>query len=155
MTRTTAREIAVHLVFQLIFSESTAEELLEKAMAREAFSRLEDETPLYAEFPGKKQEEYISYLVKGVYEHCPELDDYISKYAVGWSHARISNMAVAIMRVAMYEALYRQDVPHAVAINEAVELTKRYESEDVVSFVNGILGSFVRNETPPDRDPIS
>jgi len=57
---------------------------------------------------------------------------------------------VAIMRVAMYEILYMQDIPNAAAINEAVELTKHYEEPEVVSFVNGILGSFVRSECPPD-----
>ena len=59
-------------------------------------------------------------------------------------------VATAIMRVAMYEILYMQDIPNAAAINEAVELTKHYEEPEVVSFVNGILGSFVRNECPPE-----
>ena len=54
------------------------------------------------------------------------------------------------MRVAMFEVLYMQDIPNAAAINEAVELTKHYESDDLVSFVNGIMGSFVRNECPPE-----
>ena len=59
---------------------------------------------------------------------------------------------IAIMRTAMYEVLYVPDVPNAAAINEAVEIAKRYETQEVVSFVNGILGSFVRAEfadTPP------
>ena len=64
-------------------------------------------------------------------------------------------MAAAIMRTAMYEVLYVPDVPNAAAINEAVEIAKRYETQEVVSFVNGILGSFVRaefSETPPKPD---
>ena len=77
-------------------------------------------------------------------------DDYISRYAVGWSFERIPRMAAAIMRAAMYEILYMQDIPNAAAINEAVEMTKHYEEPEVVSFVNGILGSFVRNECPPE-----
>ena len=90
--------------------------------------------------------------MQGVFSHGPELDDYISRYAVGWSFARIPRMAAAIMRTAMYEVLYVPDVPNAAAINEAVEIAKRYETQEVVSFVNGILGSFVRAEfadTPP------
>ena len=99
-----------------------------------------------------RDRQYIRDLVQGVFSHGPELDDYISRYAVGWSFARIPRMAAAIMRTAMYEVLYVPDVPNAAAINEAVEIAKRYETQEVVSFVNGILGSFVRAEfadTPP------
>ena len=55
------------------------------------------------------------------------------------------------MRVAMYEILYMQDIPNAAAINEAVQMAKHYLEPEVVSFVNGILGSFVRIECPPER----
>ena len=133
MTRTNAREIAVHYSFELDFSNVTADELLDAALTREMFSLIGEEEPLYAEFPNEKQREYIRTLVKGVYE------------------PRLPRVAVAIMRVAMYEILYMQDIPNAAAINEAVELCKHYESDEVVSFVNGILGSFVRKECPPER----
>ena len=92
--------------------------------------------------------------MKGVYEHGVELDGYISKYAIGWSFARISRMAAAIMRVAMYEILYMPDIPASAAINEAVELAKRYDSPEAASFVNGILGSYVRKELPEERVPV-
>lgn len=151
MTRTNAREIAVHFSFELGFSNETAEELLEHMLTRPVFAQIGEEEPLYSEFPNEKQREYIKKLVCGVYAHCPELDEYISRYAIGWKFARIPRVAVSIMRVAMYEILYMQDIPNAAAINEAVELTKRYDEPEVVSFVNGILGSFVRNECPPDR----
>ena len=149
MTRTAAREIAVHFAFELGFTNQTAEELLE-ALNRETFEQIGEEEPLYAEFPNEKQREYICKLVKGVYEHSPELDEYISKYAIGWKYSRLNRVAIAIMRVAMCEILYMQDIPNAAAINEAVEMTKHYEEPEVVSFVNGILGSFVRNECPPE-----
>ena len=146
MTRTAAREIAVHFAFELGFTNQTAEELLAEALNRKTFEQIGEEEPLYAEFPNEKQREYISKLVKGVYEHSPELDEYISKYAIGWKYSRLNRVAIAIMRVAMYEILYMQDIPNAAAINEAVEMTKHYEEPEVVSFVNGILGSFVRAE---------
>ena len=152
MTRTAAREIAVHFAFELGFTNQTAEELLAEALNRKTFEQIGEEEPLYAEFPNEKQREYISKLVKGVYEHSPELDEYISKYAIGWKYSRLNRVAIAIMRVAMYEILYMQDIPNAAAINEAVEMTKHYEEPEVVSFVNGILGSFVRNECPPEPD---
>lgn len=150
MTRTAAREIAVHFVFELGFTDQTAEELLAEALNRKTFAAIGEEEPLYSEYPNEAQREYISKLVKGVYEHTPELDEYISKYAIGWKFSRMNRVAVAIMRVAMYEVLYMQDIPNAAAINEAVELVKHYEEPEVVSFVNGILGSFVRGENPPD-----
>ena len=75
---------------------------------------------------------------------------------MGWKFARIPLVAAAIMRVAMYEILYMPDIPNAASINEAVELTRKYESGDVVRFVNGVLGTFVRTEaeiTPPSTVP--
>ena len=152
MTRTAAREIAVHFAFELGFTDQTAEELLSEALTRKTFALIGEEEPLYAEFPNENQRAYITRLVKGVYEHSPELDGYISKYAIGWKISRLNRVAIAIMRVAMYEILYMQDIPNAAAINEAVEIAKNYEPPEVVSFLNGILGSFARAEfadTPP------
>lgn len=152
MTRSNAREIAVQLIFSLGFGNLSAKEVLDSQLTTERFAELAEENALYAQFPNEKQQQYIRDLVQGVFSHGPELDDYISRYAVGWSFARIPRMAAAIMRTAMYEVLYVPDVPNAAAINEAVEIAKRYETQEVVSFVNGILGSFVRAEfadTPP------
>ena len=151
MTRTNAREIAVHFSFELGFSNETADELLEHMLTQPVFAQIGEEEPLYAEFPDARQRAYIRTLVKGVYDHCPELDEYISRYAIGWKYARIPRVAVSIMRVAMYEILYMQDIPNAAAINEAVQMAKHYLEPEVVSFVNGILGSFVRSECPPER----
>ena len=135
MTRSNAREIAVQLIFSLGFSNHSAQEVLDSQLTPERFAELAEENALYAQFPNEKQQQYIRDLVQGVFSHGPELDDYISRYAVGWSFARIPRMAAAI--------------------NEAVEIAKRYETQEVVSFVNGILGSFVRAEfsdTPPKPD---
>lgn len=150
MTRSNARELAVHFVFELGFSGQSAEELLAEALKRPVFELIGQEEPLYAEFPNAGQREYITTLVKGVYDHAPELDGYISKYAIGWNFSRLPRVVVAILRVCMYEILYMQDVPNAAAINEAVELTKHYEEPELASFVNGILGSFVRTEPLPE-----
>ena len=146
MTRNNAREIAVQMIFSLNFGDENAERLLESQLTQERFAELAEEMPLYAQFPNEKQLQYIKDLVRGVFAHGPELDDYIDRYAVGWSFARIPRMAAAIMRTAMYEVLYMPDIPNAAAINAAVEIAKNYEPQEVVSFVNGILGSFVRAE---------
>ncbi len=116
MTRSIAREIAVHLSFELGFSNLSAEELLDRSLTREHFETLREEEPSMQNSPTKKQRQYISALVKGVCSHGPERDSYISKYAIGWAFSRISRMAAAVMRVAMYEILYMPDIPAAAAI---------------------------------------
>ena len=146
MVRNTAREIAIHLSYELSFTDKTVAELLDERLTSETFETLAAEDELYQEAPNAKQAEYIRRLVSGVDEHAAELDGYIAKYAKGWSFARIPLVASAIMRVAMYEILYMPDVPNGAAINEAVEIAKKYETPETVKFINGILGSFVRQE---------
>ena len=146
MLRNTAREIAIHLSYELNFATREIPEMLDHRLSEESFSALAEECNLYEVLPGVKQMEYIRSLVTGVAMHQGELDGYIEKYAVGWKFSRIPMMAVAIMRIAMYEVMYRQDIPTGVAINEAVEIAKKYETEETVRFINGILGSFVREE---------
>ncbi len=147
MTRNTAREIAVHLAYELSFTDLTSEELVEQRLNKERFETLGAEDELYAEVPGPTQREYIRAIVAGVAEHAPELDGYIAQYAKGWRFERIPLVAGAIMRVAMYEVLYRPDIPNGAAVNEAVEIAKKYETPETVKFINGILGSFIRGET--------
>ncbi|MBR3641178.1 MAG: transcription antitermination factor NusB [Oscillibacter sp.] len=146
MRRNTAREIAVHLSYELSFTDKTVDDLLDERLTAEAFALLAEEDELYAEAPGEKQDAYIRRLVRGVAEHGAELDGYIDKYAKGWRFSRIPLVASAIMRVAMFEILYMQDIPNGAAINEAVEIAKKYETPETVKFINGILGSFVREE---------
>lgn len=146
MTRNTAREIAVHLAYELSFTDLAPEELVAQSLQSERFATLAAEDELYAEAPGPTQAEYIRGIVLGVAEHAPELDGYIAKYARGWRFERIPLVAGAIMRVAMYEAMYRDDIDVGVAVNEAVEIAKKYETPETVKFINGILGSFSREE---------
>ena len=146
MTRSTAREIAMHLAYQLSFTELPVEEFLDQQLSAERFAELAAEDELYADMPNAKQEEYIRRLVSGVAEHAAELDADIEKYAQGWRFERISLVASAIMRVAMYEILYMADIPQGAAISEAVEIAKKYEIPEVAKFINGILGSFARGE---------
>ena len=119
-----------------------------RELTPEAFALRGREEPIYAQFPGEGELDYITRLVRGVGGHGAELDGYIDKYAKGWKFSRIDRVASAIMRVAMYEILYMPDVPDKAAINEAVEIAKKYVDDDVVKFINGILGSFVRTELP-------
>ncbi len=148
MNRSTAREIAVHFAFELAFSDESAQQMLDRELTPEKFVQRAQDEPMYAEFPGRGELEYITRLVLGVGGHGAELDGYIEKYAKGWKFHRIDRVASAIMRVSMYEILYMPDIPNRAAINEAVEIAKKYLDDEVVKFINGILGSFVRAEAP-------
>lgn len=136
--------------FQMAVNDLPARELLNEFFDREHYETLAEEDEIYLDFPNKKQLEYIERLTSGVIEHAAELDMYIEKYAKDWSISRISRVASAIMRIAMFEILYMQDIPNGVAVNEAVELAKKYEDRDTVSFINGVLGTFVRKEMTID-----
>ncbi|MGN1002108.1 MAG: transcription antitermination factor NusB [Oscillospiraceae bacterium] len=151
MTRTTAREIAVHLGFSAVMREDEAETVLDDFFREEHYATLAEECELYAEYPDPRQMDYIRTVLRLITEHRAELDAYIEKYARGWKASRISKTAGAILRCAMCEILYMEDIPDAAAINEAVELAKKYENEDVVAFINGVLGSFVRGEKPQEE----
>lgn len=85
---------------------------------------------------------YITTVVNGVKEHEEELEGLISAHLKkGWSISRISKVSAAIMKIAVYEMKYVDDVPPKVAINEAVELIKKYGDEEEPKFVNGVLGA--------------
>ena len=151
MTRSTARELAIHFTFELAFSTLKADQILAEQLTPEFFEARSEEEELYKEFPQGATRDYIVSMVRGVADHFAELDGYIERHAKGWKFARIDRVAAAIMRVTMYEILYMPEVPNKVAINEAVESAKKYLDEDVVRFINGILGAFVREEFPEEQ----
>ena len=153
MKRSTAREIAVRLVFALGETNAEPQPLLETVFEEEYYSSLKSEDELYNDKPGPKQQAYIFRIVTGVSDHGAELDGYIEKYSKGWKFARISRTALAIMKTAMFEILYMQDIPNSAAINEAVEMAKRYEQPETVPFINGVLGSFLSGELQGLSEP--
>ncbi len=130
MTRKQAREEAFILVFEKEFNDNTVEEILETA------KEVRDLTP----------DEYISTVFSGVFEHLEELDCIISDKSVGWKIGRISKTALGILRLAIFEMKYLDDIPVSVSINEAVELCKKYATGDDASFVNGILSSVAKEQ---------
>lgn len=151
MTRTAAREVAVRLCFSTeMLEDSGIETVLEDFFEPEHYATLGREDELFAEIPNQEQMNYIRQMVSQVAERQAELDGYIAQYAKGWSVARISKVSRAILRCALYEILYMEDVPTKAAVNEAVEIAKHYEEPETVSFINGVLGSFIRGmqETP-------
>ena len=146
MTRSNAREIAVHLIYAVQCSEEPVQTVLDARLAQTYYDCLAAENEIYAEKPGTKQEAYIRSAVEGVFAHMEELEAYLARYSVGWNVSRISRLAKAAMELAMYEALYVDDVPMNVAVHEAVRIAQKYEEPETVAFVNGILGSFSREQ---------
>ena len=134
MSRTTAREVAMMMEFsRMLGGEDTPERVCDKADGI-GEGALDAEDVIYVEQIGS-----------GVDAHQTEIDALISKYSVDWAIERIAKVDLSILRVAIYEMLYRkEDVPAGAAINEAVELAKRYGGERSYAFINGILGSVAK-----------
>ncbi|SHE52642.1 NusB antitermination factor [Caldanaerobius fijiensis DSM 17918] len=127
MTRKSARELILKLIYEMDLREVKADDVLNR----------EDD---YGD-----QEEYIKRTVKGVYEKMDQLDEIISRYSIGWDISRMNKVDLAILRYSIYEILDGTIHP-SITINEAVELAKKYSTEKSGQFINGILGSYLRNE---------
>ena len=145
MTRSAAREIAVHLIYAVQCTEEDPKTVIETRFDETYYKLLSEENEVYNDLPKQKQREYISSVVLGVCERREELEAFLAKYSIGWNVSRISRLAKACMELAMYEALYVDDVPMNVAINEAVKLSQKYEEPETVAFVNRVLGAFSRD----------
>ena len=145
MTRTAARELAVRLCYAAQLSGADTAETVESFFTPYYFETLAEEDPVFSEYPDEQQLSYIRKLTGLVYEHYYELNNEIEQYSRGWRLDRISKIAATILRCAMCEILYIDDVPAGAAANEAVELAKRYEEPETAAFINGILGSFIRD----------
>lgn len=131
MSRKTAREVAMKLAFaRILGGEDTYEAVLDQSGIEET--------------PGEEDTAYAEGIVAGIREHEAELDAAISAHAIGWTTERMPRVDICILRMALYEMLYCEDVPDSVAINEAVELAKRFGGEHSASYINGVLGGASR-----------
>ncbi len=135
ITRSQAREEAFCLLFETEFhGELPPREIFDLALEAREISDLA----------------YIRTVYFGVQEKKEEIDALISENSKGWRPDRIAPVSRSILRLAIYEMLYVEDVPPSVAINEAVELTKKFDEEKARAFVNGILNS-VKNQLAADK----
>ena len=147
MTRSDARELAIHLIYAMEFTDDEPEKIVSDRLNREYYALLAEDNKIYAERPSHKQMAYIDCVVSGVANRVDELNTWIQKYSIDWDISRISRLSRAILQLAIFEILYVEDVPTGAAISEAVRLAKTYDGEDAGSFVNGILGTFAREHT--------
>lgn len=130
MNRSEMREQALILLFEKeFFTEMPVEEL------ENVYS--ENVAPL---------SEYGKAAFEGTLSHLDELDAIVSKYSTSRRLNRIPKINLSILRLALYEMIYEDGVPTGVAVNEAVELAKKYSGKDDYSFINGILGSYIRSK---------
>ncbi|MEG0153597.1 MAG: transcription antitermination factor NusB, partial [Cellulosilyticaceae bacterium] len=101
----------------------------------------DDETEFDTLELSDSEKDYIKGTVMGIEDNLSNIDSYIEKYSRGWKVSRIGKVELAIMRIAIFEMINKDDIPNASAINEALELSKIYCEDKSKSFVNGILGS--------------
>lgn len=90
----------------------------------------------------EKPREYFAFgeeLIHGVIEHLPEIDGHIRTLAHNWEFERIARIDLAILRLAIFEMIFRKDIPPVVSINEAIDLSKQFSNADAKRFINGIL----------------
>lgn len=93
---------------------------------------------------------YTAELVEGVWANRARIDEILARYAEGWTIDRMPGVDRAVLRLGVYELLWREDVPAAVAIDEAVELVKMLSTDESPRFVNGVLGRVLRDKPSPD-----
>ena len=103
-----------------------------------------DERVIAAEPP---VHEYTVFLIRGIAEHQARLDELVSTYAEGWTIDRMPAVDRNVLRIGIYEILFVDDVPDAVAVSEALSLVRDLSTDESAGYVNGILGNIVRNKT--------
>ena len=152
MTRANARELAVHLIYGREFTGEEPEQVVSVRLDKEYYEKLSAENEVYSDRPSSALLKYIDNVVSGVANRVEDLNAEIQKFSIGWDVKRISRLARCVMQLAIYEILYVEDVPVGVAVSEAVRLAKKYDGDDTGSFVNGILGAFVRSLNAPKTE---
>lgn len=130
MTRSEAREQAFIVLFEKIFDgESSLFDIIEKAQESELI----------------KINAFSDNLLSKIEENAETVDEVIEKNLKGWTLQRLPKVSLAVLRLAIGEMMYVDEVPTGVSVNEAVELTKKYGTPDDASFVNGVLGAVAKS----------
>ena len=121
MKRRAAREKALQILFQADLGKTPVEEVYQGAV---------NET---------EEDDFLKQIVFGTAEHLEELDQLIEEHLVNWTLSRLANVDKNILRMAVYEMKYMEDIPFQVTINEAIEIAKRFGDAESGRFVNGVL----------------
>ncbi|MGL5615600.1 MAG: transcription antitermination factor NusB [Sarcina sp.] len=133
MNRKKSREYLIQLVYQMGITGDSAKEVFDIFMEDEEINK--DNLDL----------EYIKRALVIIAENKEDIEEKINNQLVNWKLNRIAKVNLAILKVAVYEMIYREDIPAKVSINEAIELCKKYSEEKSISFINGVLDKIYKN----------
>ncbi len=133
MGRKVARESTMKLLYQMDINDDFSQK----------------EINIFLENNKLKSDEidYINEVVKGINDNIEEIDSYIEKYSEGWKIKRIAKVDLAILRIAIFEIMHREDMPPQVSINEAVDIAKKYSTDESSKYINGLLGTFLKEHS--------
>jgi transcription antitermination factor NusB len=126
--RTLAREYALQILYQVDITKDNTSEYLENFWTGKL------DAP-----PAESVKDFTAQLVQGVMQNLGEIDKKLALFAENWELERMAVIDRNILRLAVYEIIYRQDIPPKVSINEAIELSKKYSTQEAAKFVNGVL----------------
>ncbi|MHB8482453.1 MAG: transcription antitermination factor NusB [Nitrospiria bacterium] len=129
--RRKSRECALQVMFQADITHDR----------RHLLERFWDENPC-----SEVVKEFTTQLVTGCFEHLTEIDKVLEKYTENWSLSRMGRVDRNVLRLAVYELLYREDIPAKVTLNEAITIAKKYAEESSGAFINGILDRILKTE---------
>ena len=144
MSRKTARTAAMQMIFEKVSGGQGGEETLQMVYDELRESGIPGIRTVGKDEPDDEDREYIMRAFDGVLSHRDEIDALIENTARGWRLDRMALVDLTILRLAVWEILYDPQVPGNVSIAEAMELTERYSDPDDKAFVNGILGTILR-----------
>jgi len=140
MKRRVAREIALQSLYQIGMTGVPHDEAIATSI-EEAKTDNEAELSLAG---GEVEPKYVHELVEGTLQGLATIDVLLEQYLTGWRMDRLSRVDREILRLAVYEMLYREDVPPKVVVNEAIDMAKHFGTEDSGKFVNGVLGKMIK-----------
>lgn len=146
MARVTARAAVMQMIYEHLAGGEGGEETLQMVydqLRRDGVPGVEE---VRQTEPGQADRAYITRVLDGVMTHLQELDEKIAAASVDWTLERMPMVDLTILRLATYEILYEADVPGSVAVNEAVELANRYSEPASGRFINGVLGTILREK---------
>ena len=135
MTRSAARDLAFHLIFERAFREEAIEEIIADAEEARAI----------------EEYEFDLALTNCVNDHLAEIDAEIDRYSDKWKVNRLPKVSLTVLRLAIGEMLYFREIPVAATINEAVELAKKYSMQEDAAYINGVLGAFAKAHRTGDE----
>ena len=151
-TKLHSKRMARELAMQFLFECDMLQVVPEFTRWETFFEQIRDEHGLRDKRFARKSREYAEELFTGVAVHLDEIDDTIRAQSENWDFARLATVDRNVMRVAVFEMLYKEDVPPVVSINEAVEIAMDYSGEKAGSFINGVLNGVKNNLSRSPRE---